>query len=121
MRPNSAPEIGLSEVSADILEAVEPLLGLSRVNLGDTIAGRVPRTCPAKSAKATVYPPQRYPVLTDSVYIFEDTHMSRWRGPFMDRPDRVSVLDFARQRCTDLMGWTSDVPRHEARPASSAT
>ena len=51
-----------------------------------------------------------YPILSDDgVYIVEDTHTSLWGGTFMDRPDGLSFLDYARRLCTDLMGWTGEL------------
>jgi capsular polysaccharide biosynthesis protein len=51
-----------------------------------------------------------YPALSDTgVYIVEDTHTSLWGGQFADRPDGRSLIDIARQLCTDLMGWTGEV------------
>jgi hypothetical protein len=48
-----------------------------------------------------------YPALSDrGLYFVEDTHTSLWRGPFMDRQDQQSFLQFSFARCAQLMEWT---------------
>ena len=48
-----------------------------------------------------------YPTLSDNgIYTVEDTHTSLWRGPFMDRQDQQSFLQFSFDRCVQLMEWT---------------
>ena len=48
-----------------------------------------------------------YPALSDhGLYFVEDTHTSLWRGPFMDRQDQQTFLQFSFARCAQLMEWT---------------
>lgn len=48
-----------------------------------------------------------YPAMSDNgLYFVEDTHTSLWRGPFVDRPDQQSFLQFSFARCAQLMEWT---------------
>lgn len=48
-----------------------------------------------------------YPALNENgLYFVEDTHTSLWRGPFMDRQDQQSFLQFSFARCAQLMEWT---------------
>jgi hypothetical protein len=48
-----------------------------------------------------------YPALSENgLYFVEDTHTSLWRGPFLDRQDQQSFLQFSFARCAQLMEWT---------------
>jgi hypothetical protein len=48
-----------------------------------------------------------YPLMgPEGIYIVEDTHTALWGGPFDDRPDGRSFLDYAFDRCRDLHAWT---------------
>ena len=48
-----------------------------------------------------------YPSLAETgIYLVEDTHTSLWGGAYMDRADGRSFLQFATERCAELMDWT---------------
>ena len=55
-----------------------------------------------------------YAITENGIYLVEDTHTSLWRGQYMDRPDGQTVLQFAFNRCAELMDWTGRMANFQA-------
>ena len=56
-----------------------------------------------------------YPKLSENgIYLVVDTHTSLWGGQYMDRPDGQSFLQFAFNRCAELMDWTGRMANFQA-------
>lgn len=45
-------------------------------------------------------------VKVPGIYLVEDTHTAFWGGPYSDRYDQKSFMDFAFDRCRSLQEWT---------------